>query len=268
MRSGFASATSPICRRSTICVTASASGAAGRLCDHAIAILALSMAASVTAFSVVSQILLRPLPYQEPERIVTLLERHAATRAHDVAPGNFSTGARARRASSSWPASSHTASTTPAASVPKSQGRARHGRASSTSSASSRSTGRFFRPKNTKRQQRVVVLSERFWRAHFNGDPAIVGKTIPLDDGAFLVAGIAPMISSRTSRSTRPAIATLRREGDRGVRAAHPRQRLLERRRTAEGRRLDRTGAGGDGCDRRAHRAGQPTHATRTCAPR
>src|SRR5688500_6402007 len=32
----------------------------------AIGILALSMAASVTAFSVVSQILLRPLPYQDP----------------------------------------------------------------------------------------------------------------------------------------------------------------------------------------------------------
>jgi len=41
----------------------------------AVGILALSMAASVTAFSVVSQILLRPLPYYEPERIVTLFER-------------------------------------------------------------------------------------------------------------------------------------------------------------------------------------------------
>ena len=32
-------------------------------------------------------------------------------------------------------------------------------------------------------------MSARFWRSHFNGDPAIVGKTIPLDDGAFLVGG-------------------------------------------------------------------------------
>jgi hypothetical protein len=55
-----------------------------------IGILALSMAASVTAFSVVSQILLRPLPYHDPERIVTLFERLADTPGrNDVAPGNF-----------------------------------------------------------------------------------------------------------------------------------------------------------------------------------
>src|SRR5215218_6341768 len=55
-----------------------------------VGILALSMAASVTAFSVVSQILLRPLPYQDPDRIVTLWERlPAASGRSDVAPGNF-----------------------------------------------------------------------------------------------------------------------------------------------------------------------------------
>ncbi len=48
------------------------------------------MAATVTAFSVVSQILLRPLPYPEPDRIVTLWERLPATPGrNDVAPGNF-----------------------------------------------------------------------------------------------------------------------------------------------------------------------------------
>ena len=56
----------------------------------AVGILALSMAASVTAFSVVSQILLRPLPYHEPDRIVTLWERLPSTPGRsDVAPGNF-----------------------------------------------------------------------------------------------------------------------------------------------------------------------------------
>src|ERR671921_372961 len=51
-----------------------------------IGILALSMAASVTAFSVVSQILLRPLPYTDPDRIVTVWERlPAASGKSDVA---------------------------------------------------------------------------------------------------------------------------------------------------------------------------------------
>src|SRR6187402_1213077 len=55
----------------------------------AVGILALSMAASVTAFSVVSQILLRPLPYQDPDRIVTVWERLPSEPGRsDVAPGN------------------------------------------------------------------------------------------------------------------------------------------------------------------------------------
>jgi len=55
-----------------------------------VGILALSMAASVTAFSVVSQILLRPLPYHEPDRIVTLWERvPSADGRQYAAPGNF-----------------------------------------------------------------------------------------------------------------------------------------------------------------------------------
>ena len=91
MRSGSGSATSPTCRRSTMSATAS-----GSLRQHAgfaittVGILALSMAASVTAFSVVSQILLRPLPYTDPDRIVTVWERQPATPGRlDVAPGNF-----------------------------------------------------------------------------------------------------------------------------------------------------------------------------------
>ena len=43
-----------------------------------------------------------------------------------------------------------------------------------------------------KGNNRVVVISARFWRSQFDGDPSIVGKTIPLDDGAYLVAGVAP----------------------------------------------------------------------------
>ena len=38
----------------------------------------------------------------------------------------------------------------------------------------------------------VVVIGERLWRTRFGGDPAIVGKTIPLDGKPFTVIGVAP----------------------------------------------------------------------------
>ena len=83
----------------------------------AVGILALSMAASVTAFSVVSQILLRPLPYHESRS-----HRHGVgASARDAGPprrraGQFSRLARARdELHATGRRRSHTASTTPAA---------------------------------------------------------------------------------------------------------------------------------------------------------
>jgi putative ABC transport system permease protein len=158
----------------------------------AIGILALSMAASVTAFSVVSQILLRPLPYYEPERIVTLFERQPASQGrNDVAPGNFL----------DWRARA-TSFTQLAGAEPYSFDYTGGDRPEVLKTLLVTEgffdtfgiqplAGRFFRPEEHKKgNNRVVVISEKFWRSHFNGDPGIVGRTIPLDDGAFLVAGV------------------------------------------------------------------------------
>lgn len=159
----------------------------------AIGILALSMAASVVAFSVVSQILLRPLPYYDPERIVTVFERLAGTPGrNDVAPGNFLDW-RARATSFTQLAGvdpysfDYTGGDRPVVvkAVQVTEGFFEIFGVTPLA-------GRFFLPEEHKRgNNRVVVLSERFWRAHFNGDLGIIGRTIPLDDGAFLVAGIA-----------------------------------------------------------------------------
>jgi putative ABC transport system permease protein len=158
----------------------------------AVGILALSMAASVTAFSVVSQILLRPLPYPQPERIVTLWERvPSADGRQYAAPGNFL----------DWRARS-TSFTQLAAAEPYSfdylGGDRPHVLKAMLVTEGFFETfgiqplaGRFFRPEEHKKgNNRVVVITERFWRSHLNGDPQVVGKTIPIDDGAFLVAGV------------------------------------------------------------------------------
>jgi len=40
--------------------------------------------------------------------------------------------------------------------------------------------------------ERVLLLSERYWERRFGGDPAIVGKTISLDDIPYTVLGVLP----------------------------------------------------------------------------
>jgi len=39
--------------------------------------------------------------------------------------------------------------------------------------------------------QPVAVLGYKFWRRHFNGDPAVVGKTVQLDHRNYLIVGVA-----------------------------------------------------------------------------
>jgi len=159
-----------------------------------VGILALSMAATVTAFSVVSQILLRPLPYPEPDRIVTLWERQASTPGrNDVAPGNFIDW-RARATSFT-----HLAGVEPYSYDYTGGDRPEVLKAVQVTEgffdafAIKPIAGRFFRPEEHKKGSNLVaVISARFWRSRFGSNPDIVGKTIPLDDGAFLVAGIAP----------------------------------------------------------------------------
>jgi putative ABC transport system permease protein len=157
-----------------------------------IGILALSMAGSIVAFSVISQILLRPLPYPDADRIVTLWERTPAASGRDyAAPGNFLDW-RARATSFS-----HLAGAEPYSYDYVGGDRPEVAKALQVTEGFFETfgvtpvAGRFFLPdEHQKGNNRVVVISERFWRSRLNGDPAIVGKTISLDDGAFLVAGV------------------------------------------------------------------------------
>ena len=159
-----------------------------------VGILSLSMAASVTAFSVVSQILLRPLPYTDPERIVTLWERQpSGTGRSEVAPGNFLDW-RARATSFT-----HLAGVEPYSYDYHGGDRPVVLKAVQVTEGFFDTVGitpvagRFFRPEEHKSgNNRVVVVTERFWRNHLKADPGIVGTSIALDDGAYLVAGIAP----------------------------------------------------------------------------
>jgi putative ABC transport system permease protein len=156
-------------------------------------ILAVGMAASVVAFSVVSQMLLRPLPYLHPDGIVTLWERHAASGGKlEVAPANFL----------DWRAQA-TSFTQVAGAEPYSYDYTGGDRPEVLRAANVTEgffdvfglpplAGRFFNPDEHKKgNHRVVVLSARLWRSLFGADPGIVGRTIPLDNQSYTVVGIA-----------------------------------------------------------------------------
>lgn len=158
-----------------------------------IGILAVGIAACVTAFSIVSQTLLRALPYPDSDRIVTLWERTATDASPtDVAPGNFLDW-RARVTTLS-----HLAAAEPYSHDYTGSDRPEVLRGSNVTEGFFEAfglpplRGRFFRPEeHRKGNDRVVVLSAWLWRSLFAADPEIVGQAIPLGGEPYTVVGVA-----------------------------------------------------------------------------
>jgi putative ABC transport system permease protein len=158
----------------------------------AVTVLALGIGANSAIFSVVDAALFRPLPYQQPDQLVMLWE-HAPSYAHNrTSPLNFL----------DW----HDQNTVFTAMAAVSGGsrtlQTANGAERITGQAVTREffsllripllAGRAFGDDDDRRRADVVVIGERLWHAQFGGDPAIVGRTIPLDGKPFTVIGVAP----------------------------------------------------------------------------
>ncbi|HEY1902682.1 MAG TPA: ABC transporter permease [Terracidiphilus sp.] len=157
----------------------------------AILTLALGIGANTAIFSVIDSILLEPLPFPHQDRLVQL-------KADDVS-SNFPKGwirAYQSRAHTLSSVSAYTLNAEFNVTGIGSSARA----FGSTVSANLFTTldvqpalGRFFYPseENTG-QDRVVVLSNGFWRQQFNANPDVIGHTILLDGVNRQIIGVAP----------------------------------------------------------------------------
>jgi putative ABC transport system permease protein len=167
----------------------------------AIATLGLGIGGTTAAFSVLDAVLLRPLPYAEPDRLVAIGHPEADT-GHPTNLGfltfrdwrdrtkAFEDAAAMR----SWLA---TITGGPAEGghhseperVPAVRVSWNYFRLLGVSPA----LGRDFRPEEDRPDAwRVVLLSDRLWRRRFGADPSIVGRTIRIHDRPYLVAGVMP----------------------------------------------------------------------------
>jgi predicted permease len=158
--------------------------------------LALGIGANTAIFSVVNAVILRPLPYSEPSRLVELWGN--VKRAKVERRGtSFPDFADWRDQSRSFEAMAlFTDSTVTLTGVDEPE------RLTGEYVAQpyfgmlgvSASVGRIFRPEEDQVFQRdaVVVLSDGLWRRRFGGDPSLVGRTIQLNGQDFKVLGVMP----------------------------------------------------------------------------
>jgi putative ABC transport system permease protein len=153
--------------------------------------LSLGIAANTAVFTVVDAVLLKPLPYPEPERIVTLWNRYGAERTASSPPDHMDRRRESRllEATAAW-------TSRPASLVLDGEAR----RVETT-----RVTSDFFRvmgvsplsgtaafPEEASSSgDRVAVLSFGLWQSAFGGAD-MRGRSIRLDGESYVVSGVLP----------------------------------------------------------------------------
>ena len=155
--------------------------------------LALGIGANTAIFSVVHGVLLRPLPFQDPDRLFVLWSRHTSTDRYPVpAPGFCDYRDQNRTRSPSRPSGTGTR-TSPATGRRSVWAGCACPATCSRPSACAAAVGRTLAATDdTPGQEKVVVITYGLWQRRFGGDPAIVGRPLTLNGEPFTVVGVMP----------------------------------------------------------------------------
>lgn len=156
--------------------------------------LALGMGATTAIFSVVYAVLLKPLPFREPERLLVIWEKNPAQNRYKlfVAPVNFLEWRRESREMEAMAAFQDVRITLtggPNGHFDPEELRAQRVTADLFPLLGVQPVaGRAFRTEEDQPgHTNFVLLSHSLWQRRFGGDPAMPGKAIRLRDQSYLV---------------------------------------------------------------------------------
>ena len=154
--------------------------------------LGLALAASVATFSVLNAILLKKLPYRDPDRVI-FLEHGYTDMVAACSPPTFLDHRRETRVFVSVSATRPwDANLTGAGEPERVRGLLVSADFFDTLGVSAW-RGRTFLPEEEQPgREHVVVLGHGLWRRRFGGDPAVLGSTLRLNGAAYTVVGIMP----------------------------------------------------------------------------
>src|SRR5438552_11702171 len=147
-----------------------------------VAALALGIGANTAIFSVVNAVLLKPLPFPDSRRLVMFMNTSPRGSGPGASPTKFNVW---RQQTSAFQDVSAYTSTTINLTGPTDPEQLTAGQVSADFFrlfGAPVIVGRTFTADEDRPNGgRVIVLSEGFWRRRFAGDPAVVGRTLPIN---------------------------------------------------------------------------------------
>jgi len=159
----------------------------------AILTVAVGIGANAALFGVIYSVLLRPLPYPNPDRLVQIWETHPTLHQLQVTVPDFN----------DWRTQSRSFEQLAAYTFAAMNNATLLGQGDPAPVHASMATSSLFPtlgiqpllgiPFTTTEEagkQRVAMISEHLWRSKFAADPAVVGKQIRIDAESFRVAGV------------------------------------------------------------------------------
>jgi putative ABC transport system permease protein len=161
----------------------------------AVLTLGLGIGANAAIFSIVNAVILRPLPYPNPQQLVMVWETDSNRKiVRGTAPPADFLDWRSQNQSFQSIAAYHLwFFTLSGAGDPEQLWGAHVSPVFFSMLGVKPALGRTFRPDEEQPgQDRVVILSHRVWARRFGSDPTIIDRSITLDDKAYSVVGVLP----------------------------------------------------------------------------
>lgn len=156
-----------------------------------IATLALGIGATTAIFSAVYAILLAPLPFAEPDRLVRLVRETPSGVRTSEAGGNFLEFQRTSRTLQSITSYYQSTGNLAGTEAPRRAIVARVSANFVNVMGIRPLLGRSFTPEeDVYRATEVAMISESLWRDRFGGDPAVLGKTLRMDKQSVEIIGV------------------------------------------------------------------------------
>jgi putative ABC transport system permease protein len=160
----------------------------------AVLTLALGIGANTAIFSVVNAVVLRPLPFAEPERLVQVWETMPGNDKRWVAPGNFVDWQKQAQVFEQFAgyAQSPLNLTGDGGEPARLQGAAMTFNLFQTLGVEPALGRAPVAEDVAQREGRVVVLSYGLWQRRFGSDANVLGRNLSLDEKSYTVIGVMP----------------------------------------------------------------------------